>query len=57
MSVTLLVSLKLSKILAGFNAKITIALNIANIAITIINSTKVNDFFNLCIAKNLKIYL
>ena len=42
---TLLVSLKLSNNLDGFNVKITIADKIARIAITIINSTRVNDFF------------
>jgi hypothetical protein len=42
---TLLVSRKLSNNLDGFNAKITIALSIARIAITIINSTRVKDFF------------
>jgi len=42
---TLLVSRKLSNNLDGFNVKITIADKIARIAITIINSTKVKDFF------------
>jgi len=41
---TLLVSLKLSNNLDGFNVKITIADKIARIAITIINSTRVKDF-------------
>ena len=42
---TLLVSRKLSNNLDGFNVKITIADKIARIAITIISSTNVNDFF------------
>ena len=42
---TLLVSRKLSNNLDGFNVKITIADKIARIAITIINSTRVKDFF------------
>ena len=47
---TLLVSRKLSNNLDGFNVKITIADKIARIAITIINSTRVKDFFCIIIS-------
>ena len=54
---TLLVSLKLSNNLDGFNVKITIADKIARIAITIINSTRVKDFLEFKFIEQFNIFV